>query len=154
MINMKWYFHFNEFITLDDSEFGEQTFVTTPNINDKIVKNFMVPLQFVRMDINAPVYILSCYRPKFWEKKKGRDGSSQHCFDTDGACDVTSDDLLRLFTSLALGDNFNRITFYPKQRFFHIDLKGTERKYLIADPYWKSCSKDELIESIDSLTKP
>ena len=68
---MKWHFDFNEFITLDDPEFGEQTFLPTPDITDKIVKNFLVPLQFVRMELGMPVYILSCYRPNFWEQKKG-----------------------------------------------------------------------------------
>lgn len=141
---MNWYFNFSEFITLDDPEYGEQTFLPTPDVTDKIVKNFMIPLQLVRADIGMPVYIRSCYRPNFWERKKGRPETSQHTFKGEGACDVTSNNLMKLFMSLSEGDHFTRICYYPEQRFFHIDRKTTVKQFFINRDGWERVSKNDI----------
>lgn len=72
----------------------------------------------------------SCYRPPAYEKRKGRSGSSLHCFPGGslGACDlvmmgggvITPAALAALRTS----SPFMRVCYYPRNGFAHVDYGG------------------------------
>lgn len=146
---MEWHFRYSEFTTLEGNIFQPDI----PTI-DKVIKNFMVPLNEIRAELKQPIYIRSCYRPKSWELKQGRDGSSQHCFSGEGACDVSltprpdyeASGWKDLFE--ALDRKYGRICYYPELKFFHVDSKGFQKLYFINDNGWKQLTREELLSKI------
>jgi len=145
---MKWHFRFSEFTTLED-----ESFLPTNEVTDKIIKGFMIPLQFIRMEIEQPIYIRSCYRPVYWEKKQGRDGSSQHTFKGEGAVDASltpnSQGSAKGWDKFfkGLDAEYQRICWYPEQRFFHCDNKGFQKLYFIGKD-WQVTDRETILQTI------
>lgn len=139
---------YSEFIRI-----GDNIFEPPIDVIDKIIKNFMVPLNEMRGELGQAIYIRSCYRPPAWEKIQGRDGDSQHCFRGEGACDVSltpnsSRGALgwkELF--MLLDREYGRICWYPKEKFFHCDQKGHQKLYFINDS-WDLTDRESLLEAI------
>ena len=100
----------------------------TIGVADKILKNFILPLQLVRDRLGIPVYVSqsSGYRPVEWEINHGRSGNSQHTFIGDGAADITCEDNNQLLAALIQHSPFSRITQYKGKNFIHVDYKFKE----------------------------
>lgn len=68
----------------------------------------------------------SSWRPKWWERKKGRSGSSSHTYSFMGATDVTCDDFSAnwevLLEHLIKNTSYTRIAVYKS--FIHVDYKN------------------------------
>lgn len=124
-------------------------------IVDKIWLYHIIPLSEVREKLGKPMYVRSGYRPAWWEHQQGRFGTSQHCFKDKGATDISltqnssikTEGWRELFKLLCETD-YNRITYYPKLQFFHLDYKGDERQYFINDEKWILTNKQQIINII------
>lgn len=96
----------------------------------------------------------SAWRPRWWEKQRGRSGSSQHCFGEQedgtfdiengkGACDITCDDFQKnkwdLVKALLDYSTYTRLAVY--NTFVHADYKhkgsGTQIFESGSDSKWK-----------------
>lgn len=116
------YFNVSDFVITGD---------TIPlHVADKILKNFIWPLQRIRIVLGAAIWASqkSGYRPESWEKFRGRSGNSQHCFKLGGACDLTwSGDIDMLLDALIEHTEFTRMAVYydNNTQFIHIDMKPT-----------------------------
>lgn len=104
-------------------------------IADDILKHHIEPMQDVRDDLGIPITASqkSGYRPPSWEKKRGRNGESQHCFKLvykngkRGAVDWTCEDFKknkdRMLESMIKHTDYTRIAIYAT--FIHADYKTT-----------------------------
>lgn len=102
-----------------------------PNdVADKMVEFHIIPMNAVREALGLPVWASekSGWRPFWWEKKNGRDGTSQHVFLEKGAVDWTcqnfqqnKDKFLKLIIELSV---YTRIAVYAT--FIHCDYKPTK----------------------------
>ena len=121
-------------------------------IADKILENFIVPLNNVRGIINLPIIISkkSGYRPAWYEEQKGRSALSEHTFQGKGAADIVCADMLTLGRILADLSPFTRICYYPNNNFFHVDYAMKEQFLFISRDYWKDVEKDEFLNEINS----
>lgn len=118
--------------------FSISEFCITPHpieqeVADKILQNFIVPLNPIRHQLGAPLIISkrSGFRPIAWEKAKGRTGESEHCFEGKGAADLVTQDMKALANLLAVQSPFMRICYYPKSGFVHCDYKEEAKKFYI-----------------------
>lgn len=118
----------------------EEFIITEPKnvsleIADAIYHNHIIPVLPVRARLGVPMYPSqkSCYRPLWWEKKKGRSGNSQHTFKEiwnfgRGACDWTCYDFeknkKKLLKLLVKHTNYQRFAVYGT--FIHADYKHTK----------------------------
>lgn len=144
---MNWHFRYSEFTTLGDNIFQPDI----PTI-DKIIKNFMVPLNEIRRELGQPIYIRSCYRPASWERKQGRALTSQHLFKGEGACDVSltpnpqrgATGWKELFE--LLDSEYHRLCWYPEGKFFHVDHKTFQKNYFINRNGWELVSREEMLK--------
>lgn len=116
---MKIYFKLSECCITDDP--------IPQDVADKLLKYHIIPMSVVRHHQGAPVYASdhSVYRPVAYEKRKNRNGTSQHCFlpDDDGAGDWTADDLDKLLKNILEHSDYTRVTLYKNKRFIHCDRK-------------------------------
>ena len=116
------------------------------DIADKILQLHILPAQAVREDLGIPVWpsMKSGYRSASWEKSRGRNGRSQHCFEEKGATDYTcknfksNSDLL--LESLIENTEYTRFAVYST--FIHADYKLTasgQREVFSSDhqSHWK-----------------
>jgi len=108
-------------------------------IADKILHNFIVPLNAVRAQIGLPIVVSkhAGWRPEYYELKKKRSGKSQHTFVGKGAADLYCHDLIRLGFLLRKATKFTRICYYYNNKFFHVDYKkevGPAQLYLCDSP--------------------
>ena len=118
--------------------FNLSEFCITPDpipqdVADKILQNFIIPLNPIRHEMGMPIIISkkSGWRPEWWEKLKDRSGDSQHVFKGMGAADLVCDDMKLLGSNLAYKSPFMRLVYYPKKRFFHVDYALGTRGYYI-----------------------
>ena len=75
----------------------------------------------------------SCYRPKWYERSKGRSGNSLHCFPagTLGACDITLADgapVIHVLDRVIEELPFRRICVYRGHNFLHVDYGEQGRR--------------------------
>ena len=96
-------------------------------VADKLWKFHILPMNAVRHALGAPITASekSGYRPVQWERRMGRNGLSQHCFQGQGAVDWTTpgglhllDELQSLLIELT---TYTRIARYAT--FIHCDYK-------------------------------
>jgi hypothetical protein len=102
-----------------------------PNeVADKMVEYHIIPMNAVRAALGLPVLASekSGWRPLWWEKNNGRDGSSEHIYNGMGAVDWTCQDFqknkdkfLKLIIELT---EYTRISIYAT--FIHCDYKPTK----------------------------
>ena len=112
-------------------------------VADKIYLYHAIPLNVVReelIEIDVRVSQRSGYRPTWWEKQAGRDGTSEHCFRGNGAVDITCDDFSenkeQLVEALIKYTNYQRIAVY--NTFIHCDYKPNgDGKRWIFDSKWR-----------------
>lgn len=118
--------------------------IATPNLKVTIPELLIVPdmklsafeanelmkhavfLSKVREESGKPLYISqrSGYRPKWYERKKGRSGNSEHAtFDQEdrGATDLIYNK--KQFQLIWDSDFYTRICYYPNNNFIHCDRK-------------------------------
>lgn len=120
---MENYFKVSEFCISDEP--------VPLDIADKILKFHIVPLNKVREDLGFAIWPSqrSGYRPVWWEKKKGREGNSQHTFKGNGAVDLTckdfADNKWLLLDALIRLTDYTRLAIYPT--FIHVDYGSMER---------------------------
>ena len=104
------------------------------DVADKLLQHHIWEMNPVREAIDAAILASdnSGYRPKHYEKSRGRSGNSQHCFEGKGAVDWTTrgdiKDLLKLIMKMT---GYTRICYYPNNKFIHCDYKheGPDRQY-------------------------
>lgn len=112
------------------------------DVADKIHLFHIIPLNKAREAFGQAIMISkkSGYRPRWWELKKNRNGSSQHTFLGRGAVDITCLDFdthkWKLLTALVNQTEYTRITLYESARFIHCDYAALER-YVYNDKWEK-----------------
>lgn len=128
---MRNYFTISEFCIVDE--------LIKQEIADKILLNFISPLNSIRHQLGVPLTISkrSGYRPVEYELFKGRPGDSEHTFTGKGAADLTCSDMKALANLLAVQSPFTRIAYYPDHGFFHVDYKAEGKRFYIAKPGWR-----------------
>ena len=102
----------------------------TCGIADKILLFHIMPLQKVRDFLGKPIWISqkSGYRRQSWERARGRNGNSQHCFRGKGAVDLTwGGDIDVLLDAVVQNTKYKRMAVYydNNQQFIHCDWKET-----------------------------
>lgn len=107
-------------------------------IADKLLEFHLWPMNKVRSLLNKPIWASkkSGWRPEWYEKKKGRTGTSEHTFKGKGAVDWTTkrEDLINLLNLIIQYTNYSRVCYYPENGFIHCDHKLTpsgERQFFI-----------------------
>lgn len=98
------------------------------NIADKILKYHIIPMSVIREILGFRIIVSkrSGYRPEKYEKSRGRNGKSQHCFIEKGAGDYTADtkeELLLLLEEMKKSHTYTRIAYYPNDLFIHGDYQ-------------------------------
>lgn len=77
---------------------------------------------------NIYVSLKSSWRPKWWERMKGRSGRSEHAYGFLGATDITCDDFKNnwqiLLKYLIKHTDYTRLAVYHKSGFIHGDYKN------------------------------
>lgn len=106
------------------------------DVADKLMRYHIIPMNAVRAHLGRPVWASqkSGYRPLYWEKAKGRNGKSEHCFNGKGAVDWTcSGDIDELLAAIIEFTDYTRIAVYYQnhQRFIHCDYKAIDGKRYI-----------------------
>lgn len=113
-------------------------------IADKLMNYHIIPMLPVReeLDISMTASQRSGYRPRWWEKKRGRSGNSQHVFIGLGAVDWTCKNFKEnkdKFLELILKHtDYSRIAIYDG--FLHCDHRKTSNG---KTAIYKSNSKSE-----------
>lgn len=103
-------------------------------IADKLYQFHIFPMDAVRKELGVWITasLKSGYRPKWWERKKGRSGNSQHTFEDEwtngsGAVDWTCEDFeihrYRFLDLIIERTHYTRIAVY--EGFIHCDYKKT-----------------------------
>lgn len=103
-------------------------------VADKLLRHHIWPMNPVREKLGHPIIASdnSGYRPKYYEKARGRSGNSQHCFEGKGAVDwTTTGDIKKLILLIMQHTDYTRICYYPNNGFVHCDYKheGPDRQY-------------------------
>ena len=95
------------------------------DVCDKLERYHFVMLDRIREMYGAPIRISkgSGYRSPEHEMAKGRSGTSEHCFRSNGALDLTAGDVPRLLQLLWEQSTYTRICHYPNNGFIHCDHK-------------------------------
>lgn len=116
------------------------------SVADKILEYHLKPLECVNIantKLNARVSVKSSYRSRAYELKRGRSGTSQHCFFGKGATDITCDDFKNqkddLLEELIQNTTYTRLAIYKS--FIHAD-------YAIQDERWLFNSKWQRVRQI------
>lgn len=120
------------------------------HIADLIYTHHMVPQSIVRESLMKPVYCSdhSCYRPKIWERAKGRHPASEggerekwseHTFyeGSKGAFDGSASNTLRYAELLIDLTDYKRLTFYPDKGFIHCDYAADNLQLFINSNGWQ-----------------
>lgn len=112
------------------NHFKISEFCITPDaipqdVADKILHNFIVPLNPIRDAVGCPVIVSkkAGFRPELYELQHDRTGTSQHCFKGKGAADLTCANITKFADLLLASSPFTRICYYWNNRFFHCDYK-------------------------------
>lgn len=112
------------------SEFCIEGKPPSERIGEIILSNHIVPMNVVRDAYGKPILVSkrSGYRPKAYEKSKGRSGNSQHNFENShkhgtGAADYTSSVAEELVPLIKEHTCYQRICHYPNNNFVHCDYK-------------------------------
>ena len=116
----------------------------------KILKNFIEPLNPIRELLEAPIMISqnSGYRSANYEASKKRSPLGVHTFTGKGAADLTSGKMKELFMELEKSP-FNRICYYPKQNFIHVDyLKHVTRFFYDNGNGWQRSNFEEVLKML------
>ena len=103
-------------------------------IADKLYQFHIIPMQKVRDELGvwATASARSGYRPRWWEKNKGRSATSQHVFEEEwingsGAIDWTCKDFQenkdKFLELIIKHTNYTRMCVYDS--FIHCDFKDT-----------------------------
>lgn len=127
------YFDIQDFLIDPDMRSGIKQLPL--QVINTIITHHLPILNDVREKLGKPVYISqhSGYRPVYWEKRKGRDGTSQHTFTGEacmGAVDVTcGEGSTYTLLQLLCKSNYRRVCYYPQDKFIHCDFKGDEFLY-------------------------
>ena len=123
------YFDITEFIINPDAK------VVPIDVVQKLDTYHKPILNAIRHVLGVPVIISkhSGYRSIEWDKKRGRDGSSQHTFIGKGAVDVRSNKKFEDLLDLLIDSDYMRVCYYPHHGFVHCDYKGWHRQYFEAD---------------------
>lgn len=117
-----------ERIAADPSAWSIDGTQPPPRVWKMIQEHYIAPL--LAFGKAHGVYLVpsmrSCYRSPEYERKKGRAGSSYHCFPpgTRGACDLVRADGGSMADALDLFKAslpFPRIAWYPANGFIHVD---------------------------------
>lgn len=154
---MKLFFDISEWFILDGYE---AELPLTTDVAQKIMQNHLLEINPVRDELGMPVHVRSGYRPQWWERMKGRDGDSQHCYIEDGATDISiekhsdnphkSNQTWIRFLRLLKQTSYKRIAYYPELRFFHCDYQGNDRKYYISKQGWEQIDFQSLANKMRS----
>lgn len=90
-------------------------------------------LQVLRYEINKPIIINIAYRPYWWEKMRGRTGTSQHCLGK--AADITVEEMSitelhkEILKLIEQGKMINGgLGLY--QKFIHYDIRSYPVKWV------------------------
>lgn len=114
-------------------------------IGDIILANHIAPMNLVRAAYGKPILVSlrSGYRPRAYEKSKGRAGTSQHNYEDShkhgtGATDYSCAVAKELIPLLKEHTCYQRICHYPNNNFVHCDYKdlpsGKRGLYTAASP--------------------
>ena len=129
------------------SEFNISGKPIPEDVADKILEHHLRPLEKVNKAeplLNAKPSLKSCYRPRWWELDRGRNGDSQHCFYGKGANDITCDNFSEnkdiLLKTLIEETKYTRFAVY--RTFIHAD-------YAFQDERWVFNSRWERQYQID-----
>lgn len=157
---MKRYFSIKEFCKLNGLSVE---LPITPGLADKVLNFHLFPLNDIRTTLGMPIHIRSGYRPVWFEKTKGRDGDSQHCYRAKGATDCSLEKHSEAnnkppgdwahFFKLLKESPYKRIAYYPDKRFFHLDYKSETRQYFINKQGWHSIGANELVRLISNQNR-
>lgn len=99
------------------------------DIADKLWKYHIIPMLAVREALGFAIWasLKSGYRPEWYEKSKGRSGTSEHCFKEKGAVDWTCFDFEtnkdKFLELIIIHTDYTRIAVYDG--FIHCDHKPT-----------------------------
>lgn len=116
---------------------------------NKIVQHHLPILNPIRAQLGTALVVSenSGYRPKWWERAKGRapesssDDWSQHCFIGKGATDLTcKESALHHLGDLLAESNYARVAWYPDSKFYHCDFKDYQlgkRLFTVQNGIWK-----------------
>jgi hypothetical protein len=114
------------------SEFCIEQTPPPRRIAEIIISNHITPMNAVREALGSPILVSkrSGYRPRAYERSKGRTGNSQHNFEEShqhgtGAGDYTSADAKDLIEPMIEHTCYTRICYYPNNNFVHGDFKPT-----------------------------
>tara|TARA_R110001592_G_scaffold68626_1_gene210257 strand:+ start:15870 stop:16313 length:444 start_codon:yes stop_codon:yes gene_type:complete len=117
-------------------EFNLTGAVIPKRVQQSIQKNHIAVMNPVRDELGAVITVSkkSGWRPEEYEKRKKRSGNSTHTFkiqakdpEGKGAADYTADDIERLLQLMIDKTGFNRICYYPNNKFIHADYAYPER---------------------------
>ena len=125
---------------------GEVFGVPDKTVLQKIIEGHLLPLNEVREKLALSLYVQAGYRPKEYELRQGRPGTSQHCYEGLGATDITCADNAKLLGCL-IDSPFKRICWYPENNFFHVDYNAESRQYFVNwndGDGWSNSNLDEL----------
>lgn len=78
----------------------------------------------------------SGYRSYKYELSRGRSGTSQHCFRSKGAVDLSlagGSDEFGKFVERLRKSGYNRVCYYPKNNFVHCDFKYPGKHFFICE---------------------
>lgn len=144
---METFFKLSDFLRVHTSKGWLYFNPPSRDLLDHIVDGHFIPQNFVRKQMGIPMKVTSCYRPEEHEKRSGRDGSSQHTFKDHGFSNLfgatdstpwserhkTSSNLAKMCENLI--KKYNRVCFYPLERFGHSDYKTSpkNKQRFIAD---------------------
>lgn len=131
----------NNHIPFSISEFCISPEAIPQEIADKILRYHIGPMLGIRSELNFPIWPSekSGYRSPAYEKKRGRSGNSQHCFEEKGAVDWTCapENLPKLLKALKENSVYQRVCYYPNDGFIHCDYRvitGYRRYYECESP--------------------
>lgn len=104
-------------------------------IANKILEHHIWPMNPVREKLGHPITASqnSGFRPTYYEKTRGRSGTSEHCFIGKGAVDwtTTTGSIKTLLYLIMKHTNYTRVCYYPNDHFIHCDYARPEegRRY-------------------------
>ena len=117
-------------------EAGVQDRVIESYENDPLIKRNLQTLaeqlQVIRDEIKTPIKINIAYRPQWWEKMRGRGGTSQHCLGK--AADIYAPGLMiielyRTIQSLIAQGKIRNGGLGLYNTFIHYDIRQTPARW-------------------------
>ena len=122
-------------INFDISDFCIEDGDIPPHVADKILRHIEI-IQPIRNIMQKPIWpsMKSGYRSVSYEDRHKRSGNSEHTFKGRGAVDwTTRPQHLDEPLSLLKQSRYNRVCYYPRNRFIHCDFKGNEKQFFICE---------------------